>query len=79
MGGPGRVGGGRQSQVSNIRELYSEESYKSSAIHSQDRLPLGILIQRAPRARCIDWSSSTDHQRPPVSMPDEVPSHFPIR
>ena len=26
---------------------------------------------RAQRARCVNWSSSTDHQRPPVSMPDE--------
>ena len=83
MGGPGRVGGGRQSQVSNVRELYSEESYKSSAIHPQDRLPLGILIQRAPRARCIDWSSSTDHRdhqspcqmRYPLIFPSDKPEH----
>ena len=28
MGGPGRVGGGRQSQVSNVRELCSEKAHK---------------------------------------------------
>lgn len=43
---------------------------KNSATHPQDRLPLGILHTEGTKSQVIDWSSSTDHQRPPVSMPD---------
>ena len=43
---------------------------KNSATHPQDRLPLGVLPTEGTKSQVIDWSSSTDHQRPPVSMPD---------
>lgn len=84
MGGPGRVSRGRQSQVSNVRELCSEESYKELSNAPQGQAAFGHSPYRGhqePDALTgVAALTTRDHQSPcqmryPLIFPSDKPEH----
>lgn len=82
MGGPSRVDGGRQSQVSNVRELCSEESHKELSNAPPRQAAFGCSPHRGHKEPDVLTGvaalTTRDHQSP-CQMRRPAPSHFPTR